>query len=233
MWFHLKDRQRSVAATALGLRKSLAQKPTSFACQRASQMTERHSRAILDCRDTFKSLSTAVKALVPRGSEKLLETEAPKRVILEVALRKRYGVFLNKTDKSVPMKASIVRPEPRTPINLKDIATRESEDPLSCKVLPPKTESNKHTEQEKCPAVSDKSTVTDLNANTVPKRSFSSCATPTKGKRFSKQLPLRRIVIMREHQKKCEIRIKELEAKTARLRRQKSKLEQKCTAEKM
>nr|CAB3260645.1 uncharacterized protein LOC100175578 [Phallusia mammillata] len=231
MWFHLKDRQKSVAATALGLRKSFTHKPCSFTFQGASKLSERHSKAVFDCKESFSSLSSAVKAFLPNGGVNMpgVNADTQKRVNLEVALRKRYSVLSPKLDKS---ETGIIRRECSSPKKLLSELRKPQQANLLPSQVSPLRNGLNDAAAEKCPVTEDQKK-TDVNANTVSKRLLPACLTPNKPKRLSKSIPLRKIVILREHHKKCENRIKHLEEKTARLRLQKSKLEQKCTANKL
>nr|XP_026692487.1 uncharacterized protein LOC100175578 [Ciona intestinalis] len=212
MWFRARDSQKNLV-NALGLAK--VDCPTLNRRLRVPEISERHSSVVLNCTPPRVKLSQAVREMSPAKSKSVTSGEllkfwqkfqisTPKKETLSTKSKpcaKPTRPVTQCKKRLEPQTTVKVSPSPQT-----QVVHSRLQCPLSSSI-----NLNNRTAARNC---------IDLNSNSVTKPRFQPRPSPTR--KQNRPMSLRKMVTLREHRKKCEERVRELEAQSRRLRRKKA-----------
>ncbi|CAK8692837.1 unnamed protein product [Clavelina lepadiformis] len=248
-WFHMQERQTNIAAAALGLgRPSMCFKP-NLACTKATKLVlERHSKAVFDCSSPRKSLCNVLKPLAPKaevngdkpkfvkltdlldGTNRNKEPKSPRRPFL------RPRVIISRSA-SKKIRDTGKKNVPNNSLPKCEFSSSMVFSPLPLAPPSPLLEANSHPRCKLQKAV--KSGLENRSSSSGSQLGFpnmvhmkdnaqhaasksTSIGSPIKKHRFKRSRSLWKSVTLREHQKKCEERVRNLQSQANLLQRKKA-----------
>uniref|UniRef100_H2ZNW5 Uncharacterized protein n=1 Tax=Ciona savignyi TaxID=51511 RepID=H2ZNW5_CIOSA len=210
MWFRVRDNQNNLA-TALGLGKAKYTKPSITGRIIVPNISERHSSAVLNCTPSKGRLTHAVSEMAPSKIKSVASGD----------LVKFWQKFQILSPKKEVTSSSNLTEIVRTPVKHEKV---EPKNTVSHPITPPPI----HPRLQFPASPNSLTTVSednrkciDLNSNSVTKPRANTPPSPSSARKRTRPMSLRKLVTLREHRKKCEQRVRELEAQSRRLRRKK------------